>query len=164
MAAIEAKTGRQAERTRNARDQMTQAALTVFALKGYAATSMDDVCLAAGCSKGGLYHHFRTKSALLAAAVDKLAAQGALNPPFEAATQPSLPAPALARVLLEVWAEAARDEALRERLRAALAANSAAPASPVAEMLHIGALVELLSRGEPVDAAAVARRLSERAA
>ena len=60
---------RQMLRSQAAQDNIVQAALTVFALKGYALASMDDVCMAAGCSKGGLYHHFRTKHALLTAVV-----------------------------------------------------------------------------------------------
>ncbi len=71
---------RQATRSQTARDNITQAALTVFALKGYGSASMDDVCLAAGCSKGGLYHHFRTKSAVLRGVVGRLAQDGSLLP------------------------------------------------------------------------------------
>ena len=69
---------RQTVRSQNARGSIVQAALTVFALKGYAAASMDDVCMAAGCSKGGLYHHFRTKNALLRGVVARLTQTGAL--------------------------------------------------------------------------------------
>ena len=75
---------RQTQRSQAAQDNIVQAALTVFALKGYAASSMEDVCLAAGCSKGGLYHHFRTKHALLRSVVQRLASTGALLPPFGA--------------------------------------------------------------------------------
>ena len=77
-------TNRQAIRSQTARDNIVQAALTVFALKGYAATSMDDVCMAAGCSKGGLYHHFRTKNAVLRGVAGRLAQARALIPPFPA--------------------------------------------------------------------------------
>jgi len=74
----------QAARSQHARDQIAQAALTVFALKGFAASSMDDICMAAGCSKGGLYHHFPTKSAVLGGVVERLLVQRALLPPFTA--------------------------------------------------------------------------------
>jgi AcrR family transcriptional regulator len=163
---MESKPGRQAERSRSARDSITHAALTVFALKGYAATSMDDVCLAAGCSKGGLYHHFRTKSALLGAIVDKLIVAGALLPPFDAGeAEPLLPPAAMGRVLLEVWSEAARDSDLREQLRAGYVSyldrrlEERATPHEFGEILRIGTLIELLTRGEPVDGDAVARRL-----
>ncbi len=116
---MEAKPNRQAQRSQSARDQITQAALTVFALKGYAAASMDDVCMAAGCSKGGLYHHFPSKQAILAGVVERLTASGALLPPFQAAEgQLALPAAAIGRVLLEIWAEASHDAELRQLLRA----------------------------------------------
>jgi AcrR family transcriptional regulator len=134
--------------------------LTVFALKGYAASSMDDICLAAGCSKGGLYHHFRTKSAVLSGVVDRLAARGALLPPLDA--DATLAAPALGRVLLDVWTESARDAGLREQLRAGY--EHMVDASPGAEgglarLLRIGTLIQLLTRGEELDAGRAAAQL-----
>lgn len=39
-------------------------ALTLFSRKGYAATSIQDICDAAGCSKGNLYYHFKSKEDL----------------------------------------------------------------------------------------------------
>jgi AcrR family transcriptional regulator len=169
----EAKPNRQAQRSRSARDQITQAALMVFALKGYAATSMDDVCMAAGCSKGGLYHHFPSKPAVLAGVVERLAECGALLPPFQGAEGTlSLPRGALGRVLLEVWAEAAHDDALRHQLRAGYESymdrslrDRSAGAPALGEILRIGVLVQLLTRGEGVDVGEAARRLGiERAA
>lgn len=153
----------QAHRSQSAKEQIVQAALTVFALKGYAASSMDDVCLAAGCSKGGLYHHFATKSAVLSGVVDKLALSGALAPPFtsrngELALQPA----AIGRILIEVWAEASRDLALRaqlhERYQASLEASVRESAS-IIDILRIGAVIQLLTRGGVVDADEAARRL-----
>jgi AcrR family transcriptional regulator len=162
---------RQSARSAAARDRITQAALTVFALKGYAAASIDDVCMAAGISKGGLYHHFPNKAAVLSGVVDRLADAGALRPPFEPAEgAASLSSIAVGRVLLEVWAEAGRDEALRGRLRAGYeAASDGEPQEPASaglrDILRIGALVQLLTRGEALDAGDTARRLGiERAA
>jgi AcrR family transcriptional regulator len=156
----------QAARSQAARDQIVQAALTVFALKGYAAASMDDICLAAGCSKGGLYHHFRAKSAVLSAVVDRLAARDALLPPFE--SDALMTAPGLGRVLLEAWAEAARDAGLREQLRAGyerIMESSVTVDGALARLLRIGTLIQLLTRGEEVDARRVAEQLGiERAA
>ncbi len=170
---MEPKPNRQAARSQTARDQIVQAALTVFAMKGYAATSMDDVCMAAGLSKGGLYHHFKTKSAVLSSVVDRLSQSGALMPPF-APSDGSLPLPssAIGRVLIEVWAEAARDSGLRDRLRAGYEAcldrslrDGAPDGSPLIDILRIGVLIQLLTRGEGVDADEAARRLGiERAA
>jgi AcrR family transcriptional regulator len=151
----------QAARSQAARDQIAQAALTVFALKGYASSSMDDICLAAGCSKGGLYHHFRNKPAVLAGVIDRLASLDALLPPF--AGEGAAPA-AIGRVLIDVWAEASRDPGLGDQLRAGYRRSSSG-GFELADLLNIGALVQLLTRGEDVDAERVAARLGiERAA
>lgn len=156
---------RQALRSRHARDQIVQAALTVFALKGYTAASMDDICLAAGVSKGGLYHHFGSKQSVLGGVADRLAEAGAIVPPFGGAAQAtSLSAEALGRLLIEIWAEAARDAALREQLRAGyeatlVAALAGGADQPLTTILRIGTLIQMLTQSEPVDAGAAARRL-----
>ncbi|MDP9238884.1 MAG: TetR/AcrR family transcriptional regulator [Chloroflexota bacterium] len=156
---------RQAARSEAAREQIVQAALTVFALKGYAIASMDDLCLAAGMSKGGLYHHFPTKRSVLSGVVEKLIRDQALLPPvrFDEG-ELALRAPALGRVLIEVWAEASRDNALRERLQTAYAAYvdgslQTAGVWALADVLRVGTLIELLTRGEVTDAEAAAGRL-----
>src|SRR5690242_16718988 len=46
------------------RRQLLDVALTVFAARGYHATSMNDVAEAAGVTKPVLYQHFRSKRAL----------------------------------------------------------------------------------------------------
>lgn len=51
-----------------AKAALLQAALTVFREKGYAATSVDDICRAAGRTKGSFFHHFASKEALAVAA------------------------------------------------------------------------------------------------
>jgi len=156
----------QAARSQAARDQIIQAALTVFALKGFAAASMDDICLAAGCSKGGLYHHFPTKSAVLTGVVDRLVRTGALLPPFRTSADLTLPPAALGRVLIEVWTEAARDEQLRQQLRTGYAAQLDRTLAEgdlrhphLTDILRIGTLIQLLTRGDTVDATQAARRL-----
>jgi AcrR family transcriptional regulator len=153
-------------RSQRARDQIVQAALTVFALKGYAAASMDDVCMAAGISKGGLYHHFETKGAVLSGVTERMADLGALFPPFDAAMgATSLSHDALGRVLIEIWAEASRDDSLRDRLRAGYEARldeslrTASGDSPIGQILRIGALIQMLSQNAAPDTAAAARRL-----
>lgn len=164
---MRAKANLQTARSQATRDQIAQAALTVFAMKGYASTSMDDICLAAGCSKGGLYHHFPTKSAILLSVVDKLARAGVLLPPFEAGDGSlTLQPPAIGRLLLEIWAEAAREDNLRASLRAGYEAclersfeRGSPDHRPLANILRIGVLVQLLTRAETVDAGAAARRL-----
>jgi len=154
---------RQAARSQRTREQITQAALTVFALKGYSAASMDDIALAAGSSKGGLYHHFPTKSAVLSAVVERLIRIDALVPPFGATDDLPVPGAAMGRILVEVWAEAARSADLRAQLRAGYASRLDAVLADrdvrLGEILRIGTLIQLLSRGDDSDAAAAAGRL-----
>jgi TetR/AcrR family transcriptional regulator, transcriptional repressor for nem operon len=55
-------------RTAPARDKILNAAFSVIRSKGYAATSVDDLCAAAGVTKGAFFHHFESKEALGVAA------------------------------------------------------------------------------------------------
>jgi AcrR family transcriptional regulator len=48
-------------------EELMDAALALFVAKSIAATSIDDIVTAAGVSKGGFYHHFASKDALLLA-------------------------------------------------------------------------------------------------
>jgi AcrR family transcriptional regulator len=150
----------QAARSQATRESIAQAALTVFALKGYAASSMDDICLAAGCSKGGLYHHFTTKGAVLGAVIDRMSSLGALMPPFPPDSGVSFRA--MGRVLLEAWAEAAREPDLRDRLRQAYEAQmdtAMREQGGLAALLRVGTLIQMLTRGEEPGEAELARRL-----
>jgi TetR/AcrR family transcriptional repressor of nem operon len=47
-----------------------QAALQVIRAKGYSATTVEDVCEAAGLTKGSFFHHFDSKEELALAAAD----------------------------------------------------------------------------------------------
>ena len=51
-----------------ARSKLLDAALTVIRTKGYAATTVDELCGAAGVTKGAFFHHFKTKEELAVAA------------------------------------------------------------------------------------------------
>lgn len=57
-----------------ARTKLLDAALGVIRAKGYAGTSVDDLCTAAGVTKGAFFHHFASKEALGVAAADHFAA------------------------------------------------------------------------------------------
>jgi len=54
----------------NARSKLLDAALTIIRTKGYAATSVDELCAAAGVTKGAFFHHFKSKDELGVAAAD----------------------------------------------------------------------------------------------
>lgn len=54
----------------SARNKILGSALAVIRTKGYAATSVDDLCAAAGVTKGAFFHHFRSKEDLAVAAAD----------------------------------------------------------------------------------------------
>jgi TetR/AcrR family transcriptional regulator, transcriptional repressor for nem operon len=50
--------------------KLLDATLHVIRTKGYAATTVDDLCATAGVSKGSFFHHFKSKDGLALAAVD----------------------------------------------------------------------------------------------
>lgn len=50
------------------RDNLMEAAFGLVRQQGLSATSVDEICAAAGVSKGAFFHHFRSKEELAAAA------------------------------------------------------------------------------------------------
>ena len=51
-----------------AKTKLLDAALSIIRAKGYSATTVDDICQAAGVTKGGFFHHFKSKEELAVAA------------------------------------------------------------------------------------------------
>jgi TetR/AcrR family transcriptional regulator, transcriptional repressor of aconitase len=118
------------------RQQILDAAAGCFARQGFHATSMQDIFAAAGLSAGAVYRYFPSKTELIRA----IAAEALANvlPVFDGATSghvtPGIPDVVaalvgelrdgrLARlrpVILQVWAEAVRDEELAELARSTL--------------------------------------------
>jgi TetR/AcrR family transcriptional repressor of nem operon len=54
--------------SKDARTKLLDAAMDVIRGKGFAATSVDELCQAAGVTKGAFFHHFRSKEELGVAA------------------------------------------------------------------------------------------------
>lgn len=69
MAETSASTARKPAK-QDAKAKLLDAALNVIRTKGYAATSLDELCSKAGVTKGAFFHHFKNKDALGVAAAD----------------------------------------------------------------------------------------------
>ncbi|WP_235303207.1 TetR/AcrR family transcriptional regulator [Sphingopyxis sp. MWB1] len=54
----------------SARDKLIAAAHQTVRKQGYAATTVDQICAAAGVTKGAFFHHFESKEALAVAAAE----------------------------------------------------------------------------------------------
>jgi TetR/AcrR family transcriptional regulator, transcriptional repressor for nem operon len=54
----------------SAKNKILDAALNVIRAKGYAATTVDDLCAASDVTKGAFFHHFKSKDDLAVAAAE----------------------------------------------------------------------------------------------
>src|SRR5260370_26541819 len=115
------------------REQILDAAATVFARLGVRESRMDDIVAQADLSKGGLYWYFKSKDELVAAFIERLFARGIDNfKEFLKSDQPlRARLMAISRyvaadirkvtrmrgVVLEYYALAARDARVRGRVR-----------------------------------------------
>jgi TetR/AcrR family transcriptional repressor of nem operon len=59
----------------DAKTKLLDAALRIIRTKGYGASTVDDICQAAGVSKGSFFHHFATKEDLAIAAASHFSAR-----------------------------------------------------------------------------------------
>jgi len=55
----------------DSKEKIIAAATRVFRTKGYAATTVEGVCLEAGLTKGSFFHHFKGKEEMAIASVDQ---------------------------------------------------------------------------------------------
>jgi TetR/AcrR family transcriptional regulator, transcriptional repressor for nem operon len=58
----------------SAKTKLLDAAMHVIRAQGYSSTSVDDLCRAAGVTKGGFFHHFKSKEDLAVAAAGHFSA------------------------------------------------------------------------------------------
>jgi AcrR family transcriptional regulator len=121
---------RQQQRSRSTRHRLLEAAVDCLVERGWAGTTTTLVADRAGVSRGAQLHHYRTKSALLIAAVEHLAERRRAELRADAAALPadgdrvagtigllaSLFTGPLFAAAIEVWVAARTDPALRTAL------------------------------------------------
>src|SRR4051812_3910654 len=123
-----------ADATRETRDRIVGATMALHAERGVLAVSHKDIAERADVSVGSVYHHFPTRTELVAACGARSAAE--LAPP-ERAVDPAAPLPeriaALARALVATYTRAPWLERIRTEREAepAIAAGLAAWQAPV---------------------------------
>jgi TetR/AcrR family transcriptional regulator, transcriptional repressor for nem operon len=73
------------------RAKLLDAARDVIRAQGYAGTTVDDICAAAGVTKGSFFHYFASKEELGVAALERFGAMAATlfaNAPYRSASDP----------------------------------------------------------------------------
>ena len=120
----------QAERSAGTREALLDATISCLVEDGYASTTTSRVCERAGLSRGAHLHHFQTRQALVAAAMEHLAERRGEQLLVAAAELPagreriargldllwSSYASPLYQAALDLWTAARTDPELRERL------------------------------------------------
>ena len=66
-----------AHHPRETRTRLLDAARDLIRARGYAGTTVDDICAAAGVTKGAFFHHFESKERLGVAAIEAFGARAA---------------------------------------------------------------------------------------
>jgi len=76
--------GMETKALHGSKTKLLEAALQVIRTKGYAATTVDDICEQAGVTKGSFFHHFKSKDEL---ALSAAAFWGSMTEAFFASAQ-----------------------------------------------------------------------------
>jgi TetR/AcrR family transcriptional regulator, transcriptional repressor for nem operon len=79
------------ETRHESKTKLLDAAMNVIRAKGYTATRIEDVCEAAGLTKGSFFHHFKGKEDLALAAAehwDEVSGQAFASAPYRALADP----------------------------------------------------------------------------
>ena len=71
-ASAEGQRSRMAERSEETREALIEAARTLFAERGFAAVSIEEIVRAARLTRGALYHHFDSKEELFRAVYERV--------------------------------------------------------------------------------------------
>jgi AcrR family transcriptional regulator len=146
------------------RRAIVDAAAGCFAEKGLERTTTADICRAAGISSGSLFHYFPTKRAVFTAifeedardTAERLATAATAADPWaallDAVTElaAEVAHPAIARLVLEAAAQAARDDEFAELIRR----NERAMADGLAVLIERAVDAGLIDPGVPPLAAA----------
>jgi AcrR family transcriptional regulator len=90
---------RPSARRQTRRDEILEIAVGLFAARGYYGVSMDAIGAAAGVTGPALYHHFKDKEAMLAAALYPVSENLLAGGRARVAEHPSRPADALAALV-----------------------------------------------------------------
>jgi AcrR family transcriptional regulator len=118
------------QRSEETQARILQAAVTRFSKYGYDATSVSEICQAAGVSKGAFYHHFTTKQAVFQALLENWLNRLSAEMDALLNTAPDVPAGLMRLVsitgpvfqeargqfpmFLEFWTQSSRDPLLWE--------------------------------------------------
>ncbi|WP_410619495.1 TetR/AcrR family transcriptional regulator [Amycolatopsis sp. cmx-8-4] len=146
------------------RRAIVDAAAGCFAEKGLERTTTADICRAAGISSGSLFHYFPTKRAVFTTifeedardTAERLAAAAEAADPWTALLDVALALaaevahPAIARLVLEAAAQAARDDEFAALIRR----NECALADGLAVLIERAVAAGLIDPGVPPHAAA----------
>jgi AcrR family transcriptional regulator len=82
---------KKSQQSAKTREALLSKCLTLFAERGFASTSIDDIARASGVTKGAMYWHFASKDDLLHAILDRIRArwQDAVHRPVSARQTPT---------------------------------------------------------------------------